>query len=190
MDDDNLPSVSDKSEINDSRQASDFTGISFSNYKKAHVRKQFIESMINGKLEPACYWCAELVCAGHFMEIWDIILHYAGKHIHIGNPKIIIYLEKRFLIFRGIIEQGQFTREIQLRNHPTIRQLFAEIVCTLTLSNRKLSFEPIKIKREDEFDMTQMADKLKAPTIHYADNIMRKDDPYELIISIMNSWCL
>ena len=149
MIDENLPEVSDGTNINDSRLPNEFNGISFSNYKKLTVRNNFIGDMIKGKIEPACYWCCELICAGHFMDVWENILHYAGKHIHIGNPKVIIYLEKRFLLFQSIINEGNFSYPHQLRNHPTIRKLFAEIVSTLTLSNRKHSFEPIRIKRKD-----------------------------------------
>ena len=179
-----LPSVNDNTTINDARQPGDFKGITFSNYKKLSVRNQLIQNIINGRIEPACYWCCELICAGHFMDVWENILHYVGKHIHIGNPKIVIYLEKRFELFRSIVENANCTHEIQLRNHPTIRELFSEIICTLTTSNRKHSFEPIKINREEEFDMTQMTERLKAPSINYADNILKPDDPKELFIAV------
>lgn len=182
--DDNLPRVEDGSNINDSRLSNEFNGISFSNYKKLKVRNNFIENMIKGKIEPACYWCCELICAGHFMDVWENILHYAGKHIHIGNPKIIIYLEKRFLLFQSIINEDDIPSPHHLRNHTTIRRMFAEIVATLTLSNRKHSFEPIRIKRKEEFDMTQISDRLHAPSTEYANDILKKKDPKELFIPI------
>lgn len=178
------PKKKNSSEINDVRPVSAFRGTSFSNYKKTDVRKQLIDNMKNGKLEPAAYWCAELVCSGHFMEIWEIILHYVGKHIHLGNPKVIIYLQMRFDIFRNIMSKGEYLTEIDLRNNPTIRKLFAEMISVLTLSNRKHSFEPIKINREEEFDMTQMTERLKATTAHYADGIMKPKDPKELFVAV------
>jgi hypothetical protein len=82
------------------------------------------------------------------------------------------------------MQQGQFTNEIQLRNNTTIRKLFAEIVATLVLSNKKHSFEPIKINRVEEFDMTQMTERLKAPTVGYIEPFFKKDDPRELIIAV------
>jgi len=184
FDDDDLPQVKDGTNINDSRLPNEFNGISFSNYKKLKVRNNFIENMIKGKIEPACYWCCELICAGHFMDVWENILHYAGKHLHIGNPKIIIYLEKRFLLFQSIINEDSISSPLYLRNHPTIRQMFAEIVATLTLSNRKHSFEPIRIKRKEEFDITQISDRLHAPSMEYASNILKTKDPHELFIPI------
>ena len=138
--------------------------------------------MIKGKIEPACYWCCELICAGHFMDVWENILHYAGKHLHVGNPKIIIYLEKRFLLFQSIINEDSISSPLHLRNHPTIRKMFAEIVATLTLSNRKHSFEPIRIKRKEEFDMTQISDRLHAPSMEYATRIFKQKNPTELFI--------
>lgn len=171
-------------DINDVRPASEFKGFSFSRYKKTDARNQLIANIQKGKIEPACYWCAELICAGHYTDIWETILHYVGKHIHLGNPKIVIYIEKRFDIFRNIAAQGHYIHEIELRNNNTIRQLFAEIISTLILSNKKHTFETIKINREEEFDMTQMTERLKAPSMKYAEPIMKKTDPKELFIAI------
>ena len=177
-------SIPNNSEINDIREPSQFKGTSFSNYKKTEVRNQLLQNMIKGKIEPACYWSAELICAGHFMELWETIIHYTGKHIHLGNPKIVSYLEMRFQIFRNIITSGKHPVEIQLRNNQTIRNLFAEVIAALTYSNRKHSFESIKINRIEEFDITQMTERLKAPSMKYAEPIFKKEDPKELFIAI------
>jgi len=171
-------------EINDIRESSEFKGISFSGYKKTEARNQMLENIQKGKIEPACYWCAELVCSGHYMDVWETILYYAGKHIHLGNPKIVIYLQNRFAIFKNIIAQGHFLNELQLRNNTTVRKLFAEVICTITLSNKKNSFESVKINRIEEFDMTQMTERLKAPSTDYVSLILKKDDPKELFIPV------
>jgi len=171
-------------EINDIRSPPHFKSISFSGYKKTDVRNQLIENIQKGKLEPACYWSAELICAGHFSDLWEIIIHYMGKYIHLGNPKIIIYLERRFSVFRHFVEQGFYVNEMDLRNHPMVRELFAEVISTLVLSNKKHPFETIKINRVEEFDMTQMTERLKAPSVKYAEPIMLKEDPKELYIAV------
>ena len=183
MDESTRPNVNDNSEINDIRTPAQFKGISFSKYKKTEVRKQLIENLKKGRIEPACYWCAELICGGHFMEVWETIIHYVGKHIHLGNPTILCYIEKRYDIFRNIMAQGQHLNELQLRNHPTIRALFAEIIGILANSNKRNSFEAIKIDREEEYDITQMSEKLIAPNISYIEPIFKKDDPKELFIA-------
>jgi hypothetical protein len=162
----------------------EFKGITFSNYKKTEVKKCLLDNMLKTKIEPACHWCAELLCSGHFMDVWEIILYYVGKHIHLGNPRLTVYLENRYSIFRNIMAQGNFTSEIQLRNNKNIRKLFAEIICVLTYSPRKHSFEPIRINRAEEFDMTQMTERLKAPLVKYAQPVFEKEDPKELYIAI------
>jgi len=177
-------SINDIAEINDIRAQSEFKGISFSGYKKTEVRKQFVQNLLKGKIEPACYWCAELICAGHYTDIWENILHYFGKHIHLGNPKIAIYLQMRFEVFKNIMSQGHFISELDLRNNPNMRKLFAEIISTIATSNKKHSFEALKINREEEFDMTQMTERLKAPNVKFIEPIFKKDDPKELFIAV------
>jgi len=177
-------SVDDNSIINDIRNPSEFKGISFSNYKKTEVKQALMDNMLKIKLEPACYWCAELLCAGHLMDIWEIILYFVGKHIHLGNPRLTIYLENRYDIFRNIMSQSNFTNEIQTRNNVNIRKLFSEMICILTLSPRKHSFEPIRINRIEEFNITLMTERLKAPSVKYAEPVFEKEDPKELYIAI------
>jgi hypothetical protein len=171
-------------EINDIRSPAQFRGVSFSKYKKTEVRKHFVEAMMKGKIEHACNWCAELICAGHYVDVWEVIFYYMAKHIHLGNPKIVIYLEMRYEVFRNIMGQGFYLSELEIRNNEKIRKLFAEIICTLTLSPKKPSFEPIKINRAEEFDMTQMTDRLKAPNMSFAEPIFKPKDPKEIFIAV------
>ena len=177
-------SVPINAEINDIRTPAQFKGETFSKYKKTDVQSQLLLNMSKGKIEPACYWGAELVCSGHYIDLWETILKFVGKNIHLGNPKIVVYLEARYEIFKSIMQQGHFTNELQLRNNITVRRLFAEIISTMTYSNRKHSFETIKINREEEFDITQMTERLKANSMKYAESVFLKDDPKELFIAI------
>tara|TARA_B100001063_G_scaffold237435_1_gene258361 strand:- start:520 stop:1587 length:1068 start_codon:yes stop_codon:yes gene_type:complete len=173
----------DEFEINDLRSENQFKGITFSKFKRTDAKKELLNSLSNGKIEYALNWSAEYICCGCFIELWDIILNFVGKHIHIGNPKLPIYLELRFNNFREII--SNYTGfEINMRNNDKVRKIFAEIITVICNSKKKHSIESIKIKKQDEFDMTTMSSRLKAPSINYASEIFKKDDPKELFIAI------
>lgn len=171
-------------EINDKRAIQEFRGVSFSNFQKSKVKSELLTALINNKLEPACYWTAELVCAGHFLDVWDVIILFVSRYIHLGNPKLPIYIAMRFKNFKDILGNGYAGNELSLRNNVKVRQLFSEIICILCQSRKKHSFEAVKILKADEFDMTHMASKLKAPSIEFAKDAFKSDDPKELYIAM------
>lgn len=179
-----MEAPSNPTDIDDIRVISDFKGATFSGFKKTEVRNQMLRAMIQGRIEQACYWSAELICAGQYLDAWENIFHFMSKHVHLGNPKMAIYVAARFKVFRNIMSDGISSRELDMRNNPELRKLFAEVICNLTLSHRKPSFEATKIQRQEEFDMTQMSDRLKAPSTEYACGAFRPKDPKELFVAV------
>jgi hypothetical protein len=176
--------MSDPYEINDIRSESDFRGITFSSYKKTDVRKELMNNLSSSKIEPACYWSAELVCSGHYLELWDIIITFVSKYIHLANPKLPLYIEMRYESFKSIISNGYSGNELRLRNHPKMRSLFAEIVCVLANSKRQHKYESVKIKKKEEYDIATMSQRLKAPRVDYAQEFFRERDPKEIFIAM------
>jgi len=171
-------------EINDMRSDKEFKGVTFSKFKRADAKKELLNSLKSGKIEHALHWSAEFICCGLFIDVWDTILTFVGKHIHLGNPKLPIYLELRFNNFKEVVQNGYVGFEMNMRNSSKIRKLFAEIITVLCQSKKKHSIESVKIKKQEEFDITTMSSKLKAPNVGYVTNIFKKDDPKELFIAI------
>jgi hypothetical protein len=170
-------------EINDKRKDKEFKGITFSKFKKTDVKKELLNSLINERIEPACYWSAEYICAGHFVDLWEIIINYFSKYIHLGNPKLPLYIQLRFQNFKEIVNTGFINKELKMRNNKKIRVLFAEIMSVLALSNKKHTLSPVKIGKND-FNLQEITDKLKADNVEYANRIYLKDDPKELFIAL------
>ena len=170
--------------INDIRTKDYFKNITFSKYLKSKVKKQIIECIYNCNIEPACYWSSELICSGHFTDLWDLILLYLGKNIHIANPKLSIYLYKCFEKFKKIIISNYDDNDLNLRNNSDIRKIFAQIIVLLCLSKKKYSIQNLTIKNKSEFLINNLNNKLKAPSIEYANDIFNSGDPKEIFIAI------
>ena len=170
-------------EINDCRSINEFKTITFSNYSRTKVKKELISCLYDRKMESACYWSVELICAGHFSDLWDIILLYMSRYIHQANPKLSIYIDIKLQSFKSIINNYN-DNELSLRNNDKIRKLFAELICILCVSKKKHAFESLVIKNKDDFDITNLTNRLNAPNINYAENIFDKNDPKELFIAI------
>jgi hypothetical protein len=164
------------SEINDIRDEKEFKGITFSGFKKTDVHKEYIKSVLSSKIESALFWACELVCAGHFKDLWYLFIYIFTRNIHSGNPKLAVYLDRRFCNFIDIIKNGYDGRELHTRNNLKMRKLVAEITCVLCLSKKKHPYEEIKIQKNDLIEYTE---KLVAPKIECE---CFKNDPKQLFL--------
>jgi len=174
----------DAHEINDVRTDKEFRGKSFSNYKKTQVKKVLQISLTQGKVEDACYWAAELICAGHFIDLWELIITFVSRNVHLGCPKLPLYISLRMNAFKNVVSNGYGGNELALRNNTKIRRIFAEIIAILCYARKKHAFESVKIKKTEEFSMQVIATKLKAPDVSYATLAFREGDPKELFVAV------
>lgn len=160
--------------MEDIRTEKEFSGISFSGYKTSNVKTQLMKSLITGDIEPAQYWTAELICAGHLMIIWEVCFLIASKYIHRANSRLISYLAFKLQKFRTLVRAGEVETDIELRNHTEIRQLFGEIICVIALSPKQHSLDSMTIK-ESDFYGEKIALRCRAPNTSYADRVFRHE---------------
>ena len=171
------------SSIDDIREIKDFKQISFSGFKKQDVVKELNYAFDNCLIESAIYWCGELVCSGNFKFLWENIISYMSVSINILNPKLPIFMQNRFNVFKTIINSGYLDRELHLRNHNTIRQLFSEICLVLCCSKKKQINYSIKLNKEIAYDLIKNSNKLNAPNIEYIKPYFEVDDSKDLFVA-------
>jgi hypothetical protein len=166
--------------INDSRILSDFKKITFSKYKKLDALNELKKNIKNSKTEESCYWCAELICAGHFKDIWDIIIIFYSKHIHIANPKLIIYINMKLILFKTIINSDYDI--LDLRNNDIIRNLFFEIICLIILTKKQHNISRIKINQSEYEININTNTNIKTTNMENIQSIYISGDPICLML--------
>ena len=75
--------------ITDARPLAAFKTITFSNFKRQEVKKEYIQALLQENIDHACFWSAELLCSGlhfyFFVQICDCI---QSKIAHLyGRPR-------------------------------------------------------------------------------------------------------
>ncbi len=170
--------------IQDERTMNEFKKTTFSKFDLNKVKKKLIQSIVSNDVNSSLHLSVELICSGHFIELWECIITVVTCYIHIGSPKLPIYIDTRFQKFRSIMN-SLYSGENMLdaRNNREIRSLFCEIISILSFSPKKHKYNIIKVGKED-FDLTILRHKLKSTHKMMADKILKEGDPNELYIPV------
>jgi len=152
----------------------------FSNYKKSVAVKELVTSIYYQKNEDAYFWTAELLSSNCIIEIWDTYIDFMCKYTHIYNPKIPIYLHKKFLEFKEIA--GTTNDDIKLRNIDEIRRLFFTLTLIFCSSKRECVLDIPTF--QFNFEIDKMYTNLKAPNVSYIQNYFKNGDPKEYYIPL------
>lgn len=162
--------------IEDKRQV--FKTYTFSNYKKREVSKKLTLSLYYGKIEESFFFASEMLCSNMIIELWNVFFSLMSKYIHIYNPKLPLYIAKKFSDFKLIALQQN--NDLELRNNPQARMLFCSIALVLCNSQKFTILDDLKYKFD--FKIENLYENLKAPNVSYVDIIYKPHDPKEYII--------
>lgn len=164
--------------VDTERTEKDLRTCTFSEFKKTDARRELLCAIAQGKFEPACYWCAELVCAGHLLEVWESVILYLGKCVHLSHTTVAPYLQTRMENFRTIVRCKTIETLLEVRNIVEIRRMFGEIMCVLCSVKRRHSFDMVKIRAED-MNVLQIKTHFRATSPEFAAP-PRPGDPAEI----------
>tara|TARA_Y100000816_G_C26072998_1_gene564606 strand:+ start:296 stop:1327 length:1032 start_codon:yes stop_codon:yes gene_type:complete len=162
--------------INDKRRAFKIT--TFSNYKKTDVIKKLTLSLYYGKLEESFFWTCELLCTNLIIDLWNTYFLLMSKYIHVYNPKLPLYLNKKFQDFKQIAMK--YGDDFKLRNDNEVRLLFCSVTLVLCYSQKYTILDDLNYKFD--FKIENLYENLKAPNVKYIEFIYLPSDPKEYTI--------
>ena len=179
--------MNDQYKIIDTRILESFKQKSFSGYKKNDVINAVLKSMEMKKVENACYWTTECIISGYTLLLWNKLLIFSSKIIHINNPNLPYYLLKKNKVLMNQVERLGKSKEniLLLRNSQMVRNLLFDIVSTLTTSPKTKRYDKLpKIDEKEDFQFHNIQKRLCAQMNILPDHIIHFNDPNELRIII------
>ena len=174
--------------INDIRSFEEFKKKSFSGFKKNDIISAVLKAIESKKVENACFWTAECIISGYSLLLWEKLINFSTKIIHINNPRLPLYLQRKNEVFMNqinLLNSKSKDRYILLRNSQMIRNLFFDVVSTLATSPKTKRYDKYpKLNDQDDFNFTNIQKRLCAPMNILPGYIIHFNDPDELRIII------
>lgn len=157
--------------IEDTRELADFKGITFSGYKLTDVLKQLLQSLEKSQIETSCYWVAELVCSGHFVEIWETFAYFYSKFIHGADGALAVYLGRKLAEFKIQLKMDGFqVPPLEYRNKADIRVLYSTVAYRLASCRRISTIEEVKFTKS-EFEFAYMMTMLSPIPFRFSSSL-------------------
>jgi len=186
--------MDDRYLIQDSRELKDFSTKTFSGYKKSEVINSVLKSIEEKKIENACFWATECIVSGYTVSLWNKLLIFAFKIIHINNPRLPSYLLRKHTIFYNQLRAIDYKKQnniLLVRNSQMIRNLFFDIITVLATSLKTKRYDK-SVKIEDsDFNWIVIQSKIQSSMNILPDNILLFHDPdeFQIIINEIYTMC-
>ena len=177
--------------IVDPRPLEEFKDKTFSEFKKRDVFNELAKSMETGKVENTCFWVTECIVSGYTTELFEKLLLFGSKIVHINNPKLPQFLWLKYHSFMNSIDhisKKERKQYIHLRNTQSIRNCLTDVAVTLAMSPKTKRYDKYPKPKEDlDFSFTSIKNKMNATMQLLPSHIIKFTDPEELRV-IMNEF--
>ena len=173
--------------IIDPRPSDCFKEKTFSEFKKKDIFKELFKTIENKQVESACFWITECIISGYTYEIFEKLINYSSKMIHVKNPNLPSFLSNRFNCFMNSISNIDKKQLIHIRNTLSVRNCLFDVVVTLCLSEKTNKYSKYPKLVNDDFSFDNIKKKLNATMQILPSHIIKFTDPEELRI-IMNEF--
>jgi hypothetical protein len=171
-------------EIIDPRTVMDFQKATFCGHTRARVIKVLLENIQLSHADYTCYWSLELLCSGLVHTLWMTLFQGAALHINRAQPNIFLYLVDAYEKYAPIETKYPIMTMTSIRNNQDVRRMVCEAAATIALCRKnKLPSLPT-IKPKHDFDAVTIQETIKAPSVLYGKQILRKEDPLTAAVPI------
>ena len=147
--------------------------------------------METGKVENTCFWVTECIVSGYTTELFEKLIIFACKIIHVNNPRLPEFLWLKYSGFLNSINHisnKDKKQYIHLRNTQSIRNCLVDVAVTLTISPKTKRYDKYpKPKEDQDFSFTSIKSKMNATMQLLPSHIIKFTDPEELRV-IMNEF--
>lgn len=160
----------------------DYKKQTFSGYKKTQVMTKLKQCILKQEIDRACIWGAELDISGHTYQLWEDLIIYALTEINIINPRLPLYLLKKFQEFLRIYKNFE-DFSIHIRNNQESRNKLCDLIVTIALSPKKKFPKYSKITIGD-LTNDSMRRKMIANHLQLVDQFTSVHDPLKVRIAV------
>ena len=180
--------MNEQYQIIDSRIPVDMKTKTFSGFKKTDVIQAVFKSIEMKKIEQACHWATECIVSGHTLVLWDKLVVFSSKVVHINNPRLPQYmLMKNNILMNQVRRLDNKSKDsiLLLRNSQMIRNLFFDVISTLSTSSKTKRYDKYpKIDEKEDFKYENIQKRLLSKMNILPSYIIHFNDPDELRIII------
>lgn len=112
---------------------------SYIGYKKSTVFSQWQRQLQLQHYEPACFWTAEADASGWHEDLWEKLIIFSSKHVHVHSPTLPTIIARNVAYYRYYIRthnilSGGDKYSVQPRNCIELRQHLCQVVGLVSLS--------------------------------------------------------